>query len=76
MTLSTEKFNEAWDNNDAAALASLFTADAVFVTDTGPIYGRDAIKKMYVDLFEQVHFSNHIGKPDQYAPHIIGTAGN
>ena len=23
-----------------------------------------------------MHFSNHIGKPDQYSPHIIGTAGN
>jgi ketosteroid isomerase-like protein len=72
----TKKFNEAWDKNDAAALASLFTVDAVLVTDKGPIYGRDAIEKMYMDLFKQVHFSNHIGKPDQYAPHIIGTAGN
>ena len=50
--------------------------DAVLVTDDGPIYGRDVIEKMYTDLFKQVHFSNHIGKPDQYAPHIIGTAGN
>jgi hypothetical protein len=66
----TAKFNEAWNSNDAAALASLLTVDAVLVTDTGPIYGRDAIEKMYVDLFKQVHFSNHIGKPDQYAPHI------
>ena len=46
------------------------------MTDDGPIYGRDVIEKMYTDLFKQVHFSNHIGKPDQYAPHIIGTAGN
>jgi uncharacterized protein (TIGR02246 family) len=72
----TKKFNEAWDNNDAATLAALFTKDAVLVTDTGPIYGRDAIEKIYAGLFKQVHFSNHIGKPDQYAPHIIGTTGN
>jgi ketosteroid isomerase-like protein len=57
-------------------LAALFTEDAVLVTNRGPIYGRDAIERMYADLFEQVHFSNHIAKPDQYSPHVIGTAGN
>jgi hypothetical protein len=30
---------------------------------------------MYADLFKQVHHSNHIGKPDQYSPHVIGAAG-
>jgi ketosteroid isomerase-like protein len=70
-----KKWDEIWNNNDAAALAALFTKDAVLVTDTGPIYGRDAIEKMYADLFKQVHFSNHIGKPDRYAPHVIGAAG-
>ena len=33
----TEKFIEAVDNNDVAAVAALFTEDAVFVTDTGPV---------------------------------------
>ena len=72
----SRKFDEAWNNNDASALASLFTKDAVLVNNTGPIYGRDAIEKMYEDLFQKVHFSNHIAKPDQYSPHIIGTTGN
>jgi hypothetical protein len=44
------------------------------VNDSGPIYGREAIEKYYVDLFKQVHFSNHVAKP--YSPHIIGTTGN
>ena len=66
-----KKFDVAWYNNDAAALAALFTKDAVLVTNTGPIYGPDAIEKMYADLFKQVHFSNHIAKPDQYSPHVI-----
>jgi len=44
------------------------------VNDSGPIYGREAIEKYYVDLFKQVHFSNHVAKPD--SPHIIGTTGN
>ena len=72
----SKKFNDAWNNNDATALAALFTKDAVLVNDTGPIYGRDAIEKMYSDLFQKVHFSNHVAKPDQYSPHIIGTTGN
>ena len=66
-----KKIADAWKNNDAAALAALFTKDAVLVTNTGPIYGPDAIEKMYADLFKQVHFSNHIAKPDQYSPHVI-----
>jgi uncharacterized protein (TIGR02246 family) len=40
-----KKYDEAVDNNDASALAALFTDDAVFVTDTGPIHGRQAIEK-------------------------------
>jgi uncharacterized protein (TIGR02246 family) len=72
----SKKFDEAWNNNDAAALAALFTKDAVLVNDTGPIYGRDAIEKMYAELFQKMHFSKHIAKPDQYSPHIVGTTGN
>jgi ketosteroid isomerase-like protein len=68
-----KKFDEAWNNNDAAALAAFYAEDAVIVTDTGPIYGRDAIEKHFADLFKQVHISNHISKADQYSPHMIGT---
>jgi ketosteroid isomerase-like protein len=71
-----KKFDEAWNNNDAAALAALYTEDAVLVTDTGPVYGREDIQKHYSDLFKQVHFSNHISKRDQYSPHTVGTAGD
>ena len=71
-----KKIHEAWSKNDAAALAATYTEDAVLVNDTGPVYGREAIEKYFSDLFKQVHFSNHIGKWDQYSPHIIGAAGN
>jgi uncharacterized protein (TIGR02246 family) len=64
--------DDAWNNNDAAALAAAFTEDAVLVTDRGPIYGRDAIEKHYADLFQKVHFSNHVAKDDQVSPHAIG----
>jgi hypothetical protein len=46
------------------------------VTDTGPIYGREAIEKHYADVFQKFHFSNHLDKADQNSPQIIGTAGN
>jgi uncharacterized protein (TIGR02246 family) len=69
-----KKFAAAFNNNDGAAVAALYTEDAVYVTPEGPIYGREAIEKHYVDLFQKLHFSNFISKPDQY--HNIGTAGN
>ena len=71
-----ERFDEAYNNNDAAAQAALFTEDAVVVTDTGPIYGLEAIGKYNPDVFKQFHFSNHISKCDQYGAHIIGTYRN
>jgi uncharacterized protein (TIGR02246 family) len=74
--LIAKKYDEAVDNNDASALVALFTDDAVFVTDGGPIYGRQAIEKWHVDLFQQGQHSNHQGKADQYSPHVIGTDGD
>jgi ketosteroid isomerase-like protein len=70
------EIDEAYNNNDAAAQAALFTEDAVVVTDTGPIYGQEAIEKDNADAFKQFHFSNHISKCDQYGAHIIGTYRN
>jgi len=71
-----KKEDEAFINGDAAALAALYTQDAVLVTPQGPVYGREAIEKFFADMFKQVHFSNQVITPDQYSPHAIGTAGN
>jgi ketosteroid isomerase-like protein len=71
-----KKFDEARNNNDAAAMAALFTEDAIIVADTGPIYGREAIEKYHADVFKQFHFSNSLSTADQYSPHSIGTTGN
>ena len=71
-----KKIQEAWNNNDAAAVAATYTEDAVLVTDLGLVFGREAIEKYHADLFKQVHISNQFGKSDEYSPHIIGTAGN
>ena len=65
----SKKYDEAFNNRNAAAVAALFTADAVLVTNKGPIYGREAIKKYHADLFQQVYFSNHRSTMDQDFPH-------
>jgi hypothetical protein len=43
----SKAYDEAVSNNDAAAVAALFTEDAVFVSDRGPIHGRAAIEQWY-----------------------------
>jgi hypothetical protein len=48
------------NKNAAAAAAGCFIQDGVYVTDRGPIYGREAIEKWYADLFQEVQFSNHV----------------
>src|SRR5467141_982823 len=45
-----QKFDDAYSNNDPAALVALYTEDAVLVTDTGQIYGREAIEKYFVAM--------------------------
>jgi ketosteroid isomerase-like protein len=72
----TKKIDEAFNNGDAAALATLFTQDAVWVTPQGPVVGREAIQQRFAGMFQQGHYSNHLNKDDQGSPHMIGTAGN
>ena len=68
--------DEAINNNDSAAIAALYTRDGVFVTESGPIIGRQAIQKWRTALFQWWHPKNRITKVDGNAPHLIGTAGN
>jgi uncharacterized protein (TIGR02246 family) len=68
-------FSEAHMNNDAAAIAALFTRDAVFVTPEGPITGRQALQKWHTDLYQWWHPKDRITKLDGPV-HLIGTAGN
>jgi len=59
-----KKYGEAFNNNDAAAVAALFTEDAVFATDRGPVYGRQAVEKQYAEWFKGSHASEHFIKID------------
>jgi ketosteroid isomerase-like protein len=71
-----EKYDEAVNRNDATSVAKLFTDDAIFVTDAGPVYGRQAIENWYADMFQQLHPSNFMGKAVQNSPYVVGASGN
>ncbi|HXM27409.1 MAG TPA: SgcJ/EcaC family oxidoreductase [Chthoniobacterales bacterium] len=44
--------SEAYNNNDAAAIAATFAEDAIFVTTQGPFFGREAIEKYYASRLD------------------------
>ena len=69
-------FDDAVNNNDAAALAALFTEDAVLVSDRGPIHGRKTIENWYSGIFQAWHPRNHIGTPDGTDPHVSCLSGD
>jgi uncharacterized protein (TIGR02246 family) len=66
----------AYNNNDAAAIATTFTEDAIFVTTLGPFYGREAIEKYHADRIQKGRFSNFVIKYDPNSIRVIGTAGD
>jgi uncharacterized protein (TIGR02246 family) len=63
--------DEAQDKGDAAALAALFSDNAILVTNTGPLNGRKAIEEYYTNAFKTTQFSNTTGIQDPDSPHII-----
>ncbi|MBV8970470.1 MAG: nuclear transport factor 2 family protein [Verrucomicrobia bacterium] len=69
-----KKVEEAFNNNDAVALAALYTEDGIKVTDQGPMHGRQAIEKWLAEVFKTLHPKNYIDKIDSLR--IIGTADN
>ena len=44
------KLDEAYNKNDASAVAALFTEDGVLVVQDGMFCGRQAIEKRYADI--------------------------
>ena len=47
------QLDEAYSENDASAVAALFTEDGVLVAQDGMFYGRQAIEKRYADIFQR-----------------------
>ena len=68
----SKKYNEAINNHDAAAIGALYTDDAVFVTDAGPLYGRQAIEKFYADTFKGWQPKNHTSTTDPHSGRMLG----
>src|ERR1700692_3664909 len=61
----SKKTDESYINGDAAALAALYTEDALLLTNTGPIYGREAIEKHFAEVFQKVHYNKNLDTRDQ-----------
>ncbi len=59
------KYDDAYKEKDATALAALFTEDAVCVTPEGLISGRQAIEKAYSDDLQRWPETSHIYQADQ-----------
>jgi uncharacterized protein (TIGR02246 family) len=70
-----KKYDEAVNNNDAAAVARLFTEDAIFVTEARLFYGRQGVENLYAEWFDAPgwHISDYIGKIDPTSIHFLGT---
>jgi uncharacterized protein (TIGR02246 family) len=56
------KMDEALNNNDAGALAALFTEDAVLVAWDGMFFGRQAIEKRYAEMFQRLPIATFAGQ--------------
>ena len=62
----TKKYDEAFSNQNAAALGGLFTEDGVLLAPDGVYSGRQAIQKRYEEIvFPQWHCNNHVTKVRQ-----------
>jgi ketosteroid isomerase-like protein len=72
----TEKLHDAIIKGDASVLASLYTEDAVLLSDTESSYGREAIEKHWADFFKRFQVVYHHDETDQNSPHSLGTTGN
>jgi uncharacterized protein (TIGR02246 family) len=59
------KEEEAFNKNNASAVAALFTEDAVLVAPDGMFFGRQAIEKRYADMFQQSPITSFSGERSQ-----------
>jgi ketosteroid isomerase-like protein len=62
LDVTNRQFDEAFNKHDAAALAALFTVNAVLMARTGIFSGRESIEKYFADGFERLKPSDHLTK--------------
>jgi uncharacterized protein (TIGR02246 family) len=59
------KYDDAMNRHDAAAVAALYTEDAVYVAHHGTFHGRQAIEETYANYFQHWHSINHVSTVDR-----------
>ena len=59
---TNQKFDEAFNKHDAAAVGALYTANAVLATPRGMFSGREAIEKYFTDVFQRFNPSDRVTK--------------
>jgi uncharacterized protein (TIGR02246 family) len=64
------KYDEAFNKNDAAAIAALFTQDAAEAGPEGIVVGQEALQKRYVSLFQNWYPTDHVNKVQEM--YVIG----
>ena len=67
-----KKWNEAYNNHDAAAIGALYTEDAVHVTPDGFVYGRKAIENSLAEVFKSWQPKNHTSTIDPHSVRMLG----
>jgi hypothetical protein len=63
------KLEEAFNKNDASAIAALFTEDGILVAPDGTFGGRQAIEKRYADMFHRWPITTFSGQRYQLVNH-------
>ena len=54
-----QKYVTSIQSNDATQVGTVFTKDAVLVTNKGPLHGQEEIETYFGDLFKNVHVIEH-----------------
>lgn len=71
-----KEFDDAFLKGDAAAMVAGYTDDAILVSDSGPVYGRQAIEKYYAEHFREVRYVKHETTDDPASVRNISADGN
>jgi uncharacterized protein (TIGR02246 family) len=70
----SQKLDEAYNKNDAAAVAALFTEDGLLVAPDGIFSGRQDIEKRYEDTLRRWPITDFNGRRERRHLHAIDNA--